>query len=135
MIQFYFLSILFNAVTGLLLLNGSDEDEIFEGNILSSINNETFKFIMGILSAVMGVLKLLSSMDGDMPVLGDLVPALAGMLGGFILCSEYYLIHTTLETASFNTIDAVFIKNRKLFGIFILAVAAAHFLFPKVLFL
>jgi hypothetical protein len=135
MIQFYFLSVLFNAITGLLLLNGDGEDEIFEGNILSSINNETFKFIMGILSAVMGVLKLLSSMDGDMPVLGDLVPALTGVLGGFILCVEYYLARTTLETASFNTIGAVFIRNRKLFGILALAAAALHFLFPKVLFI
>jgi hypothetical protein len=126
---------LFNAITGLLLLNGNDEDEIFEGDILSSINNETFKFIMGILSMVMGVLKLLSSMDGDMPVLGDLVPALVGMLGGFILCSEYYLTHTTLETASFSMIDTVFIKNKKLFGILALAAAVLHFLFPKVLFL
>ncbi|MDR2093891.1 MAG: hypothetical protein LBP76_00005 [Treponema sp.] len=133
MVQFYFLSILFNAVTGLLLLNGSDEDEIFEGNILTSVSNESFKFILGILSIVMGVLKLLSSM-GETPFFGDLVPALTGFLGGFILCFEYYKTHTTLETTSLNTIDIIFIKNKKLFGILSLAAAAIHFLFPTWLF-
>jgi hypothetical protein len=135
MVQFYFLSILFNVITGLLLLNGNDGNEIFEGNILSSMSNESFKFILGILSIVMGVLKLLSPTDGDMPVLGDLAPALTGLMGGFILCFEYYMGHTTLATTSVNTIDALFIKNEKLFGILSLAAAALHFLFPKVLFL
>ncbi|MDR1904015.1 MAG: hypothetical protein LBQ88_17230 [Treponema sp.] len=135
MIQFYFLSVLFNIITGLLLLSSNDGDEIFEGNILSAINNETFKFITGILAMAMGVLKLLSSTEGDMPVLGDLVPALAGLIGGFILCFEYYMSHTTLETSALNTIDSIFVKNKKLFGILALAAAVLHFLFPKVLFL
>jgi hypothetical protein len=135
MIQFYFLSVLLNAVAGLILLNeGGEGDRIFEGDIFKTVNNDTFKLIIGIASLVTGLLKLLSATEGDIPIVGDLVPALTGLISGYILCFDYYASHSTLDSQT-NSMAMFFISGKKLFGIAAVAAAALHFLFAKVLFL
>jgi hypothetical protein len=130
MIQFYFLSVLLNAVAGLILVNeGGEGDRIFEGDI-----NDTFKLIIGVASLATGLLKLLSATEGDIPIVGDLVPALTGLISGFILCFDYYASNSTLDVQP-NSIAMFFMGSKKLFGLAAIAAALLHFLFPKVLFL
>ncbi|MDR2921825.1 MAG: hypothetical protein LBU85_00605, partial [Treponema sp.] len=94
MIQLYFLSILCNGLSGYILFSGGgEENETIEnsaGKLRFSIHNVTFQFVLGILSAVTGVLKLLSPIENRVPILGDIVPALAGIAGGFILIFGHY---------------------------------------------
>ncbi|MDR3249032.1 MAG: hypothetical protein LBT39_09635, partial [Treponema sp.] len=98
MIQFYFLSILFNAVTGFTLFCDDSEDESsVEAGLRFSFRNETFRLILGILTMVIGLLKILSPVQGDIQVVGDLVPALVGLGAGFIVLMGYYQDRSGLE--------------------------------------
>jgi hypothetical protein len=136
MIQFYFLSIIFNAAAGYCLITGGEDgDAATETSLLSSIRNETFRLILGILTSVTGLLKLLSSVQGDIPVVGDLLPALVGFITGFILLFEYYRRRTALASEVSEKLEGLLIKNKKWIGFLALAVAGLHFLFPTVLFL
>jgi hypothetical protein len=136
MIQFYFLSILLNGLSGYALVkNIGDEPVGMDTGFRVSIYNETCRFILGAATIITGLLKLLSSMQGDVPVLGDIVPALAGFLAGFVLVFEYYRNRATLEPEHTEKIEQVLIHNKKWIGFVALAAAALHFLLPTVLFL
>ena len=87
MIQLYFLSILCNGLSGYVLFTGS-ENVTGEKDLRFSMNNPTLHLVLGILSAITGLLKLLSPMG--IPILGDLVPAAAGLTAGLILIFGIY---------------------------------------------
>jgi len=140
MLQFYFLSIVLNALAGLSLVS-KDEDEI--PGVKFSFKNENYKLWLGILTAVLGVLKILSSVEGDVPVVGDLVPALAGILAGLALIIEHQQ-RKSADFTSFSSLEeegdtlkkfSLLTANKKIIGIVALIAAALHFLFPKVLLL
>jgi len=93
MIQLYFLSILCNGVAGYILFS-MNEGESSKPQL--SINNPTFYLVLGILSAVTGILKLLSpipygvnSVRGVL-IFGDLIPAAAGIVAGLIFIFGIY---------------------------------------------
>jgi hypothetical protein len=136
MIQFYFLSILFNGLSGYALIAHSDDDAAGpETGFRLSLQNEICRLILGAATILTGLLKILSSLRGDVPVIGDIVPALAGFLAGFILVFEYYRGRSTLEPEHTEKIEQVLIHNKKWIGCFALAAAALHFILPSVLFL
>ncbi|MDR1898799.1 MAG: hypothetical protein LBQ55_02205 [Treponema sp.] len=136
MIQFYFLSILFNLVSGYLLITDKAEDEeSVENSMKFSINAGTLKLILGVLTALTGLLKLLSSVEGDVPVAGDLLPALTGMAAGVFLVFSYYRERSTLETDTIRHTGEIILKHKKWVGMVAVAAALLHFLFPRVLFL
>jgi hypothetical protein len=81
------------------------------------------------------LLKLLSSTRGDIPVIGDIVPALVGLGGGFILIFEYYNTRSALNTEKSEKLALFVESNKRWMGFIVLASAALHFLFPGVLFL
>ncbi|MBP5157531.1 MAG: hypothetical protein K6G18_07060 [Treponema sp.] len=177
MAQFYFLSVLFNIIVGLVLLYGrdltvyasagdedaqipasedfeeaedsvSDDDDFgdFGGEAVparlpapktslenfSVFNNRVFRLVTGVLSMFVAIIKLLSPMD--VPFIGDIVPAFAGLLGGFAFLVEYYAIST--DGSSLNeTVESIFIDSRKFLGIICLVVGVIHFLIPRVVLL
>ena len=116
MAQFYFLSVLMNILAGLVLVFGINLvsqkfDEDFEGEgafdddlgELSSgssaskvkktfgelgLDSPSFRMVIGILCVFVAVMKILSVFRNDVPVLGDLVPALAGFAGGASILLE-----------------------------------------------
>jgi uncharacterized membrane-anchored protein len=136
MIQFYFLSILFNALTGYLLTVKVDEEEVLEESFPGvSLKSETLRLVLGILTMLTGLLKILSSVQGDVPVVGDLVPALAGLGSGFVLVIEYYRSRSGTESGGPVKIEGFLVKRRKLIGFIALVSAVLHFLFPQVLLL
>jgi hypothetical protein len=134
MIQLYFLSILCNGLCGYLLFAGSDEQEIDKSRL--SLNNPTVHLVLGILSAVTGVLKLLSPIKYIF--FGDLLPAVAGILAGFLLIFGLYRQDTYAMTDSHKSLDSLaanLLKLRKPIGLALLAIALLHFLFSEALFL
>ncbi|GHV52634.1 hypothetical protein AGMMS49579_10230 [Spirochaetia bacterium] len=136
MIQFYFLSILFNAGAGFVLINeGNDVESSIESSLKFSLKNETFRLVLGILTVVTGLLKLLSSTPGDIPVIGDFVPAITGFAAGFILLFGYYRGRSVIEDDKNTRLGEIVSKNRKWIGFAAMAVAALHFLFPQALLL
>jgi hypothetical protein len=138
MIQLFFLSILFNGLSGYVLVTQEKwENGSIENSLKLSPSNETFRLVLGILTAVTGFLKLLSPVMGTTPFLGDLVPALAGIAGGFILVFAYYRDHAqdVDGEGKFDRIGNTFLRGKKTAGIILLASALLHFLFPQALFL
>lgn len=137
MIQFYFLSIFCNAMAGYILFSSkSGEDQNAGDNqgigVTLSTNKDTLLLILGILSITTGFFKLLSAVQGDIPVIGDLFPALSGVAVGFILVFEYYQKKTTID--SNYAVLTVFIEhNKKWIGVLAMVSAILHFLFPQAL--
>jgi hypothetical protein len=136
MIQFYLLSVLLNAATGyVLVLDSKEREDTIEASFGISVNSEVFRLILGVLTMVTGLLKLLSSVPGDLPVIGDLIPSAIGLASGFILVFEFYRSRSTLDTEKTDKIEGTLIKNKKWIGFIALASAVLHFLFPSVLLL
>jgi hypothetical protein len=155
MLPAYFLSILFNALVGYILVFGYDDIEA-EGWSFS-LNNEKTRLVIGVIAFITGILKILSPVEGNVPVVGDLLPALSGFIGGSILVLDFYRkkSHTnTVETDSydmdsaddyadvqapkrniFKRIAALPGKNRKIMGFVCFAAAVLHLYFYPVLFL
>ncbi|MDR3173354.1 MAG: hypothetical protein LBU19_03810 [Treponema sp.] len=136
MIQIYFLSILLNAGGGFILFSngGMKERSAIEDEIHFSLRNETFRMVLGMLCALIGLLKLLSPVQGDIPVVGDLVPAAAGLTAGFVLLFDYYHGRSFFEDGD-GKMKTIITVNRRWIGFAIMAAAFLHFIFPGVLLL
>lgn len=136
MVQFYFLSILFNVAAG-FILSLDLLAERMEGlaPLKLPLSNSVFRFALGIGSAAVGFLKLLSVFRGDVPVVGDLLPAAAGMLMGIMLIIDYYKSKAAVSSQAFDTIDRVFIRRKSVIGIIGIVIGILHFFMPSVLFL
>ncbi|MDR1278701.1 MAG: hypothetical protein LBK02_08115 [Treponema sp.] len=134
MVQFYFLSILLNGLTGYILSFGGDEPEAaIETSIRFSLNNNTFRLVLGILITITGLLKILAPID--IPVLGDLLPALLGLAAGFVLFFEYYRGQSTVDSEKMIRLEETIRRYKKWLGFALLVSSALHFLFPRALFL
>ncbi|MDR2719017.1 MAG: hypothetical protein LBB89_13265 [Treponema sp.] len=138
MIQLYFLSILCNGIAGCLLFFGND-GEIEKTQV--SINNPTFHLVLGILSAVTGILKLLSPISYGINaargvlVFGDLIPAAAGIVAGLVFIFGIYRKEGAQTSGELDRIGTNLLAFRKPLGIGLMATAFVHFIFGEILFL
>lgn len=119
-----------------------NDDSVFDKRLSFAINSKgtffddmTFRLVVAILSGLVGILKLLSTIQNDVPVIGDLIPALAGLAACFALLVEYYIQKSTTEVKLPSVLNTVFISGRKYLGIFCIIAGVLHFIFPRVLFL
>ena len=165
MAQFYFLSVLLNIIAGLILVYGLDftkevpsgekkssskkketssstdkkkkENTVFSGAMKSfeRFDSKAFRLVIGVLSAFVGVMKLLSVFRNDIPVIGDLFPALAGIAASFSLLLEYFMVSSTEEQHVPELLEKIFIGSRKYIGMGCIIVALLHFVFPQVMLL
>lgn len=137
MLQFYFLSILLNSLTGLTLIFNSYSDKAQDSlkNVPEFFTNKTFKLIIGILCCFTALIKLLTSFPGSILIMGDLLPAIVGILGGIALLINYYLNNSPSETKLNPKLESVFVTNKKYIGILCILSALLHFLFPRVIIL
>jgi hypothetical protein len=134
MLQFYFLSIFMNALAGYFLFFG-EEGCPCEFKKDFPIQGETCILITGILSALTGLVKLFSPVGG-IPVIGDLIPAITGVLCGFVLLFEYYRRRSSIDNSEHTKrVEGMLVGNRKLIGALAFAAAVLHFLFPRAPFL
>ena len=161
MLQFYFLSVLLNALTGIVLVfatdflskdaaknsyPSSDDDFMFEpvddtksdsdktqffGD--SFLDDMTFRLVLGILTAFMGFMKLFVSLGGSYPVLDDLLPALAGIAGGFLILIEYLVVNRD-DIILPDPIETVCTSGRTIVGYYCIGAAVIHFVLPRLVF-
>jgi len=131
--QIFFLSIVFNGLTGFLFVFGDmGKDDSAESNGKFSFVSDGFRLVIGILAGVTGILKLLIPMSG-MPILGDLLPAVAGIAAGFMLIFGFYREHSSDGNAegSINRFGEVILHYKKPIGVILLVSAALHFILPR----
>lgn len=137
MIQIYLLSVLTNLIAGAVLSVDGEEDRLRISSILNVelITSSGFRLVLGLTTFLVGFFKFLSVTPGDVPVVGDLIPALSGVIQGLILLVLYYRERSEVSSPALDTLDRVFVSNRVMFGTAGVLIAALHFLFPTVLFL
>ena len=135
MVQFYFLSVLCNCIAGYMFAFGSNQ-EISADNIKPNEKfgffNKNFLLVLGIVTFITGVFKLITPFHSKVPFFGDLIPAVAGIVSGFCLLLDYYNDVTTVPIALPEKLDSILIKSRRYVGIIVMASAAIHFLIPAV---
>jgi hypothetical protein len=138
MIQFYLLSIVLNGIIGFLLICG----DVIEGNSTANgfktfLSSWGLRLFLGILATITGIMKLLSPVLNGMPILGDLLPALAGLAAGFILIFGFYRENSAKndKEGTLDRIGDTFLQYKKAAGVVLLVIAVLHFLFPTALLL
>lgn len=136
MVQFYLLSVILNIVAGYALISFETEAKgsNFDG-IREYLKDSTVRLVLGILCATVGFFKLLTVMRGDIPVVGDLIPSLAGMASGLTLLLEFYRSNSNVTTTALEKLNTIFVANRRIVGIVAITSGLVHFLFANVLFL
>jgi hypothetical protein len=139
MLQFYLLSVLVNALAGYILFFG-DSGGVMDFRCGFSVKSETFRLVVGVVAAITGLFKFLSSIQGDLPIIGDIVPAAVGFMAGFILILENYSNSSAAadldkEPESGKKDSGFLIANKKLIGAAAMITAVLHFLMPRVLLL
>jgi len=136
MIQFYFLSVLFNIVGGyaLLIHDAQDKGTKFDG-VRSFLKDMTVRLVLGVLSVIVGFFKLLTVMRGDIPIVGDFLPAVAGLATGFSLLLEFYRSNSNVSTETLEKMERILNANRRIVGVVAIVIGFVHFLFASVLFL
>jgi hypothetical protein len=133
-IQIYLLSVILNAFVGCYFaFELKTNQDINYVNPLTFLSNKNFKLAIGILTTLVGILKLLSSMD--VVFVGDLLPAVAGICGGSLVLYEYYIAESKEESHKIEIFEKFETSGKKYLGYFCLIVAIVHFIAPKVLFL
>jgi len=124
MLQFYFLSVFFNLIAGFVLVN--DKKEILD---LAVLRDKTFRIVLGAVCAVTGVIKLFVVVHTNAVIVGDLLPAVAGMIAGLCL-----VIQDNQEKLP-EWFNRIFMTNKLIVGFVCLGIALLHFVFPGALFL
>lgn len=125
--QFYFLSVLFNLLVGLsLTFSGVKFDALFPGK------EKVFKMVVGIATVFTGVMKFVFVVQPDWVILGDFLPAIAGIVGGVCyIIDSYSQINENASSITMNSFfEKLFVKGKKYIGVACIAVAVVHFIFP-----
>jgi hypothetical protein len=147
MVQFYFLTIFFLVVGSLVLLSTDYGQRIPLIIRLRDmvLRNQTNTIVMLVLTAVTGIMKLISPTDPGPAVLGDFVPAmmllalsvfygfeLKGLGADVSLSDEDKEVDddTILDSEIVDKAEGFYYKNKRLLGFIIASVAFLHFLFP-----
>ena len=133
MVQIYFLSILLNLLGGFGLASETLVERISGFRIFTEFfeGRATLKIVIGILSFIVGILKLLSSMD--VTVAGDLLPALCNIAVGIALTLDYYKERS--ETGPSEKLNDFFARNSSIIGVAAVIFGVIHFFIPRVLLL
>jgi hypothetical protein len=135
MLQFYFLSILANILAGLALTA-----EYLAGRFpgfapfRDLLARRPYRAALGALAAAVGFLKLLlRSTAADVPVVGDLIPALVGMAMGASLV--LHVVREKADLPAVSRLEKAALAYRVPLGIVGIVAGVLHFLLPGALFL
>jgi hypothetical protein len=138
MYQLYFLSITINFIVGIVLARSVIAGKFPSfGKFLEDIGECTFfRLGGGIAAAAVGILKLLLVTQGDVFIVGDLFPALAGIVAGATLLFESFQEKKSTPLPSWTHRTGDFLAaGKQIWGIAAVAAAVLHFFFNQALFL
>jgi hypothetical protein len=141
MIQFYLVSVILNIVGGYSLCPDASarRGTSFDG-VREFLCERTTRVVLGILTSVTGAFKLLTAMRGDIPVIGDFLPATAGMTVGVTILIDVYGGRPSPTQGSSTpraggSAERFLLRNKGVVGIAGIIAGIVHFLFPMVMFL
>lgn len=139
MIQFYLLSVLLNVLCGYALAAKKSESAspIVRG-AETAISDVGLRLTAAVLSIAVGILKLLFALRGDIPVVGDFLPATAGIVVGATLLldiSDKAHLPIGKEGRVAARLEKRLLSYKQAIGYAGIMAGLIHFLFPMVLFL
>ena len=137
MMQFYLLSILANIFASLALSVEYLGEKIAPLSSLKEFfSSKNVRVGAGSAAAIIGFLKLLiRSTAGEVPLVGDFLPALAGLSMGAVLLFDVYKDRTKLSEETITNIEKSVLTYRVPLGLGGIVISLLHFLLPGALFL
>jgi hypothetical protein len=137
MYQLYALSIIANLGAGISVAYVLLNERLSLGSFFSEsgFTSPRFRLIWGLFTLLIAVFKLFVVAGGGLPVLGDFIPAITGLVLGFILIFYFYLDRATIKSDFVQKLESIFIDNAGVFGILGIVFSLIHLVFPGVLFL
>ena len=137
MYQIYLLSVVTILLAGITLAFDRLQQSLRIGSFFNAeaFTRPTFRLVLGVVTFLVGFFQFLTVAPGDVPVVGDLIPAVTGLLLGGILVVEYYHGKSTVDSPFVERLDRVLVKNGSNFGVIGIIIALLHFVFHRVLFL
>ena len=135
MAQFYLLSVLANIVAGLTLAGDFLGEKVpFLASFKNLRANKAAQTVIALVSIVIGVIKLIVLSPGEsVPVVGEILPALTGIVLGGILVIEAFRPSVDSRGESLQKISKAVLSYRVPVGIFGVVVGIVHFFFPGVI--
>ena len=163
MVQFYFLSIILNLSGGYALVVAGlpPRSQTIEG-FRDFFEDPIVRLVVGILALATGALKFLTPIRGDIPIVGDFLPAVGGLGVGVTLLLERYHEDDAPSPAPEpsqsaepssrpaasesvksrvsprgepNALERLFLDHKSVIGLVGIIAGVVHFLFPMVIFL
>lgn len=136
MYQLFFLSVATNLVAGYLLSHLFLREKIgalvvFDPEFLTS---RTVYTVVGTLAVVVGALRIVFVTPGDVVVVGDLLPALSGLVAGVTLILIAYLERVDAPFAFALRLGGILGERRNTVGIVAIVIGVLHFFVPRLLF-
>ncbi len=137
MVQFYFLAVCLNIIGGLVLAAPSFKEKIpFLSSMRAAfVEKQSGRIIFVLVLLFTGIFKILSVTKGDVPIVGDLLPALSLFVLAFTFMVEFFAEKSTVEGSLLHTLEDIFVRNSQIIGVSAVVIGVFHFIFPGVLFL
>lgn len=132
MLPFYYLSVTTNLVMGIILVLSARDKEAFSVKYPFA-QEPTFLLVLLIFSGIASVFKLLSPVAGSYPIVGDIIPALSGLLGCVVFFDRW--TQATESTMSLPSFMTRILDFEQIIGFCCLFTGITHLLFSQVLFL
>ncbi|BCR21596.1 hypothetical protein [Borrelia sp. HM] len=136
MLQIYFISVLVNILGGIVLAFPILREQfkfliIFEDFVNIIQDNKKVRSIFGIVSLIVSIFEII--IPYDLPIIGNLLPAISLFLIGFIFRQKIpVILQNNKECGKFKC----FIENnKKVIGIFALIIGIIHFFAARAPFL
>jgi hypothetical protein len=132
MVQVYFLLVLANVLSGLVLAREGLKMPLasWQG-LFVAFESKSARLVLGVASFLSGFVALIFVLPGDQLFVGDLLPALTGLLAGTVLVLDFYAKPQGQEQNSGDLL----LKNRVLIGLVGLTFGVIHFFVPGLLLL
>lgn len=137
----FFLSVITLFLAGISLSSGllSQKMAWFE-RFSDLVESDAYTIIVGLLTFASGIAKLFSVTAGNVPVVGDLLPALGGLFLGAALIFQFYKARSTESPdesgdVKANILDVLFIQYKDVFGILGVIIALVHLIFHWIILL
>ncbi|WP_024654100.1 hypothetical protein [Borrelia persica] len=138
MLQIYFISVLLNLLGGIILAFPTLRNKlkclmIFDEFVNIINNNNAVRSILGTIFITASIFEII--IPYDLPIIGNLFPAITLFLIGFILFLNQKMPITLQNNKEYGKFKSFIENNKTLIGILALIIGIIHFLAPKIPFL
>lgn len=138
MFQIYLLAVIVNILAGMALSGSFLNRRIsWFSEYMDFMNNASYRVILGIVNFLVAIINLFRIYPGDIPVIGDFLPSLAGFITGIILVVEFIVGSRTKDAATENTgfferVNLFFKPYTTVIGISSIVIGILHALLPRI---